>query len=389
MRCPFCNAANPLNTGACRVCGGPLRGTSRSSSSRAQPKETPPALVPRASAPLAPVREIQPPEIAPPVLLWRKAREKNAARVASVLFWPGENQSLFLLVLEDGSIQLWDRDASRDALHFPGPRWTSRKKVLTTCAAFAPECGILATGDEAGRVHLQRLEWNGGRSAWKLRALDAIEAHRGRVLSLAARGSRLYSGGSDGAVVVTTLPGFSEAKSARQKPQVVLDGLGALCCLAVSPDGRFFALGADDGQVQMWRLEDEAPLLRDWSSRYQPFPVKSLVFSPNGHLLVSCHLSGALRLWAAQTGHPLQLAAQEQTGDAPPAFAPDSRLLCVGHAQNKHLFDAWTGAKRHRLSFVPERVQALAFSPAPEASARKTLLVVAGEREIVAWKVAL
>lgn len=395
MRCPFCNAANALSSGGCRVCGGPLRGTNRGSFPPAQSNQTPPTPVPRASRPLAPIRDRAPLELtlsasepAPPVLLSRKDREKNAPRVVSVLFWPAENQTpLPLLVLENGSLQVWN--ASSGALHLLGPRWTLRKMALTTCAASALERGILVRGDEAGRVHLQELEWNKKASQWQARALGPIEAHRGRVLSVAARGSQLWSGGSDGAVVVTTWPDLTQDSSAkRQKPQVVLDGLGALCCLAVSPDGRLLAMGADDGQVQMWRLEDEVQLLRDWTSRPQPVPVKSLVFSPNGNLLVSCHSPGDVRLWAAQTGHPLQLAAQ-QSGDVPPTFAPNSRLLAICCAQNGvQLFDAWTGAKRSELPSVPERVQAVAFSPATEVPARETLLVVAGAREIVAWKVA-
>jgi WD40 repeat protein len=388
MRCPFCNAANPHSTGACRVCGGPLHGTNRSSSARAQSNET--TVTPSVPRVAQPIRDLTPPQLTPPVLLCRKAREANAPRVVAALFWPADNEtSLPVLALENGSLQIWD--GQRDVLHSLSPRRTPRKPVLTTCSACAPESGMIATGDEAGQVRLQRLEHPCARGEWQLQALDTIEAHRGRVLSLAARGKRLYSGGSDGTVVVTPLPGAGETKKVRQKPQVILDGLSALSCLAVSPDGRFLALGADDGQVQMWRFPtNETQARREWTSRSDASRVKSLIFSPNGNMLVSGHSQNGLRLWAAHTGHPLQLVAETRTGAAPPAFAPDSRLMAAACAEDKvNLFDSWTGATRHPLPLVLRDVQALAFSPATGTPARETRLVAATSQEIVTWKVTL
>lgn len=310
----------------------------------------------------------------------------------AALFWHGETDFHPLLVLENGELQLWE--VERDELHLFPARRTLQKPTLTTSAAFSPGCGTVATGHEAGQVRLQWLEPRGEGAAWKCHALGVIEAHRGRVLSLAATKTRLYSAGSDGAVVLTSLSGAPNAKSAADHgSQVILDGLGALSCLSLSLDGRWLALGADDGQVQMWHLTEDGALARlDWTSRKDLSPVKSLMFSPNGNMLLSRNAQGHLCLWAAQTGHRLQEMAQPE-GLISPAFAPDNRLLARANTSDGiSLCDAWTGALKHSLPPVLGDVQALGFSPAMETGAmetdaRETLLIIGSSQQIVAWRV--
>ncbi len=388
MRCPFCQASHSSVARVCHVCGGPLSGINKPLSPSPQPKD---GVSLAASAPLAnptlpidSIKEVPPPK---PVIFACRTREKNAPRIVAALFCPAENDSHPLFVLETGELQGWD--VERDELHAFPLRRTLRKPGLTTAAAFSSQCETVATGHILGQVRLQRLEPRGERAAGKWRAFEVIEAHRGCVLSLAAVKTRLYSAGSDGAVVLTNLPGAPNTKTAAdRKPQVILDGLGALSCLAVSPDGRLLALGADDGQVQMWHLTEDGTKVRlEWTSRKDLSRVKSLMFAPNGNMLLSCSAQGHLCLWAAQTGHRLQWMAQPN-GLISPAFASDSRLL--SHANTFggiSLCDAWTGALLHTLPPVPGGVQALGFSPATETGARETLLIVAGAQQIAAWKV--
>ncbi len=322
-----------------------------------------------------------------PLLLARKPREKNAPRIVAALFWPRENDFYPLFVLENGEFQAWD--AQRDELHLFCPRRTLQKPGLTTCAVFSAHCDVVATGHESGQVRLQRLEARGAPGAWKCHALEALETHRGGVLSLAVAKTRLYSAGSDGAVVLTTLPDALNSKSAaRRESAVILEGMGALSCLALSPDGRWLTLGTDDGQVQMWHLAENGTSARlDWTSRKDLSSVKSLMFAPNGNLLVSCNAQGDGCLWAAQTGHRLQSMAQPNNRISP-TFASDSRLLAHQSASGGiSLSDAWTGTLRHTLPPVTGDVQALSFSPASEKQARETLLMVAGSQQIDAWKV--
>lgn len=393
MQCPFCNAPNSQSSGVCRVCAGPLRGTNlRPASPRPKVKGEAPApvslSVPAPLAAISPIKTVAP---AAPILLARRALEKNAPRIVSVLFLTGEDDSTYpLFVGENGALQLWD--VQHDALHFLPRRRRFLPPSLLTCAAHAPQCGVIATGDEAGQIHLQRLEFDSTRTQWKVRTLESIEAHRGRVLSLGMAGNRLLSAGSDGAVVLTNLPDAADGKTAAScNSQVILDGLGALSALALSPGGAWFSLGGDDGRVQMWRLAEQGTQPHfEWTIRKAHSPLKTLLFAPNGQMLMSCHSSGPFRLWAAQTGHELQLLSSNEASAAAPAFASDSRLLALPDVEKGiHLFDAWTGVLRHLLPAVLGGAQTVAFSPATETAARETLLVIAGSQEIVAWKVAL
>lgn len=393
-----------MGAGACRVCGAPLRETSRFPQDQpAAPKRTARIPAARPAQPPLPPLSVPPDSANPwqtrpaaPQLLWRRAREENAPRLVAAAFWPGENAISLVLVPESGALQFWDEEGTG---HSRASRWALRKPSPTTCAVWVPPGQVMATGDEAGRIHRQRLEPGGSsagrRSAWQPQTLDSWEAHRGRVLSLAATESHLLSGGSDGAVVLTRWPDSNQARTPR--PQLLLDGFAALSALAASPSGSWLALGGDGGEVQLWRFapDDIAAQRaeRVWASRRESSPVKSLAFAPNGQLLASCHARGQLRLWAAHTGYPLPLDAPEASSVTLAAFAPDSRLLALScDSPQVNLFDAWTGTWRCRLPLLSGRVQALAFSPAtPTASGapQETLLAVATAQETSLWKVAL
>jgi WD40 repeat protein len=384
MRCPFCHASNSRSVRACHVCGGPLAGIKRLTSfqKRDAPGLTSSLLFPNLIPPVSLNKEIEREE---PVLIARNSREKDAPRIVAALFCEGTNGSCPLFVLENGGLQVWD--VQRNELHPISSRRTLQKPSLTVAAAFSSHCEIVATGLESGQVRLQRLELNSAPAGWKCNGLRVIDAHMGFVLSLATTKTRLYSAGSDGTVVMTNLPDASHAMESKETT-VVLEGLSSLSCLALSPDGHFLALGTDDGQVQMWHLgEDGLKARLDWTSRKDLSKVKSLTFTPNGNMLLSCNAQGQLCLWAAQTGHRLQWLARPNALNAP-TFAPDSRLLAhTNTSEGILLCDAWTGELRRMLPPIPGGVQALGFSFSPEKDTRETLLIVGGLQQIVAWKV--
>jgi WD40 repeat protein len=364
-----------------------LQGVNRLVSPSSQRKEVSPGNIAPFSKPVLPIDPI--PEISPakPVLFARQSREKNAPRIRAALFCRKEDEFYPLFALENGELQLWD--VQGDELHLFPARRTLFRPSLTTCAAFATVSGTVATGHESGQVRLQWLEQPNGNAAWKSHTLGTLEAHLGCVLSLAVAKTRLYSAGSDGTVVLTNLSDDRQAEiPPNRKSTVVLDGLSALSCLAVSLDGRLLALGADDGQVQMWHLaEDGVQAHLDWTSRKDLSPVKSLMFAPNGNMLLSRNAQGQGCLWAAQTGHRLPFIAQPDTFISP-AFASDSRLLAhTNTSQEISLFDSWTGALQHTLPPVLGEVQAVSFSPARKTQAREALLIVVTSQQIHAWKV--
>ena len=367
MPCPFCDSANPRETTACRACGGPLR-AAVTSAPRPPVKVTP---VPIMSAPVTVPKSA-------PVLLARKMWDKTPP-IVSVGFCADDKPTI-ALALENGTVQLWDAQADKCA-SFGGRSFG--KPAPVCCAAFA--LGLAAMGHENGKVRLQTLETNGKRGAWKPRTLGSPAPHLGRVLALALAPNRLYSGGSDGVILATPLPdGHSKS---RRGSRVLLDGLGAMTTLAVSPDGALLAVGGDDGAVRMWHLakDDEAPPRLDWTSRRHTAPLRSLSFSPNGAMILGRSDGGGLGLWAAQTNYPLPLAPAAEQSRVAPVFAADNRWLALVNASNGvDVFDVGMETLLFQLPPLDEATRALAFSPGADA----TMLAVAGAREVTVWRIA-
>ncbi len=343
------------------------------------------------------------------MLVGRHVLENPALRIVAVV-WNGESDaSLPLIVFENGALLFWD--VARDKTYSLALRRTLRLPSPTTGAVVASQAALqqvafqiaasqigavqqaapsgvtLATCRESGQICWQRLEWNAGAGTWKSTVLKAIQAHRGRVVSLAIAGARLYSAGSDGTVVLTPLPEAPGADNGESP--VIFDGLGALSCLSLSPDGGWLALGGDDGQVQIWQLDDKGtPTRLDWATGKTRAPIRALGFAPNGNMLMIQDAQGCCCLRAARTGHELQRMAQP-FGAPLPAFAPDSRLLALVNARNGiDLVDAWTGNLRHCLAPIDGNVQALSFAPNAKTDAPETRLVVASSQQLLAWKVA-
>lgn len=298
-----------------------------------------------------------------PKLLARQTFDEHSPRVVATGFGARETQTI-ILVLENGALRIWD--FGRDEIFSLSGAPLFRKPGPISCAAFGPH-GV-ATGHECGQVRLHALD---GRKA------QNAASHLGRVLTLIFTPTQLYSGGNDGAIMVTSL-------NEKYDSRVLLDGLGAMTTFALSPDEKLLAIGGDDGAIGLWRLEaGETPRL-DWTRRSGAAPIRSLHFSPNGNMLISRSANRNLGLWAAQTSFELPLASSAQCGHVAPAFSADSRVLAVAHApKGVALFDI---AMEKLLCEIPplgESVRNLAFSP--DASA--ALLLVAGAREIAVWEV--
>ncbi len=377
MRCRFCNSPATSLVGTCRVCGARLLPPSPKSTSTSRPLQ-----------PLAPVPLNVEISTRPPELLARISREKDAPRIVSIGFLSNASgQDFPILVLDHGELQMWNIE--RGLLSVKASRhFAKRTAIFTTCAAFSLFDSVVATGHESGHVLLHQLEPRAPGNTPKSRT-TSLAAHRGRVLSLAFTESRLWSAGSDGAILSFVLP----ASKASIREQIVLDGLAWLRCVAVSTDGARLAIGGENGELQMWRISPEGTLeTREWARGCGEAALQSLAFSRSGQMLIGTDATGNARLWAAQTGHELQVftAQTRDEATAPPVLAPDNRLLAVpGIAREIRLFDAWTGTTRAAILLPFERAQALAFAPLSENGERYICLSIAGAGEVMLWKIGL
>lgn len=338
MNCPFCHCANAATSRACRVCGAPLN------------------VVKPEVAPLS--------VISTPVELARQSFDENAAPLISASFLPAENPTI-CLVRENGVVQMWDAQSDELSSFSIGRRL---RKLSPICCALSSS-NFIATGHQNGLVR-----WHdfGGRE-WK-----SPSSHIGRVLSLAANPTHLYSGGSDGVIWATALDDNRKAQSC-----AIIEGLGALTTFAASPDASLIAVGCDDGAVELWRVNADKTMAKlDWTRRGHDSPIRSLSFSPNGQMIVSRDKVGNLCLWAAQTSYQLPLPPQAQCSHAAPAFSRDNQLLALANAKNGvAIFDVAPGTLVCELPPLGEAITHLAFAMGA------AWLLVAGAREVVIWEI--
>ncbi|MHB1425594.1 MAG: WD40 repeat domain-containing protein [Gemmataceae bacterium] len=132
--------------------------------------------------------------------------------------------------------------------------------------------------------------------------------------------------------------------------------------VAVSPDGRGLAVGADDGSVSLWDLESgkcRTRLLVSRHSRtYLPLVVEpSLVlgtpllpefdgdcvragaFSSDGRLFAAASEDGQVQLWEASSGKEWASLSGEHADVSCLAFSPDGKLLATNNGNTIELWD--------------------------------------------------
>ncbi|WP_376793593.1 protein kinase [Thermogemmatispora sp.] len=191
--------------------------------------------------------------------------------------------------------------------------------------------------------------------------------------------------------------------------------------VAWSPDGYRIASGSADRTVQIWKALSGEPLL---TYRLHQEEVLSLSWSPNGNCIASGSLEGTVLVWEAATGQTLwnssirlavpivawspdgtRLAIAGDKGkvvilDAATsaqlliydghkgpvyslAWAPNSRWLASGGADNLQIWNSQTGRLLQSYPHESEGIRALAWSP----DSRN--IVMAGTRVVKLWQVNL
>jgi WD40 repeat protein/tRNA A-37 threonylcarbamoyl transferase component Bud32 len=154
-----------------------------------------------------------------------------------------------------------------------------------------------------------------------------------------------------------------------QIPAMTIRGnLGAVTCLAFSPDNKWIASGASDKTVRIWNAEDGSQLK---SLTGHSGTVRYLSFSPDGKQIASASFDRTVRIWDWQTGREilsLDLSRawwlpQSSTDPRSVAFSPDGKRLAVGCSGAISIWDIETSEQRTSLTFQSGPLTSLAFSP--------------------------
>ncbi len=131
-----------------------------------------------------------------------------------------------------------------------------------------------------------------------------------------------------------------------------------LTSVEFSPDGKYFVVGADDGQILIFQSQD-GKLTQ--TLRGHTGPVNGLAFSANGSRLVSASSDRTLVLWNTATGKSLGALLGHTDKVWGIAVAPDGRFFSASADKSVRLWEP-TGKSIQSLEYtVPFR--SIVFSP--------------------------
>jgi WD40 repeat protein len=149
--------------------------------------------------------------------------------------------------------------------------------------SWAADGQTVASSSQGGAIRV----WNGA-SGQELHNYFQDANAPMRALAFAPTGTQLVVGGDDGIIrmwngTTCQMPGNGDGAHCMDVPQRMQASLKAIRSLAWSPNGRFLAVGADDGMLLIWDVAQNRKLL----TSQQNGSVHSITWSPDGKQLAS------------------------------------------------------------------------------------------------------
>jgi WD40 repeat protein/transcriptional regulator with XRE-family HTH domain len=139
------------------------------------------------------------------------------------------------------------------------------------------------------------------------------------------------------------------------------ESLSGVVSLAFSPDGLLLATGDVSGAIRIWRVRDGQQILdvkehRGW--------VWSVCFSPDGSLFASGSADGSVRLWQTSSGQCLRVLRGHSDWVWSVKFSPDGKWLASGSADGSiRLWQVQSGICQQILQSQRGAIAAISVSP--------------------------
>jgi WD40 repeat protein len=134
-------------------------------------------------------------------------------------------------------------------------------------------------------------------------------------------------------------------------------------CLAVSPDGKRFALGG--GKLTLWNTTESKPaadLLADLQESDLKRPILSAAFSPNGEWLAAGDNGGKLHLWKVSEPNERKTYPAHEGRLTQLAISPDSATIATtSYSGEVRLWKADDGSRLKTLKVDSQEIHRLAF----------------------------
>lgn len=262
----------------------------------------------------------------------------------------------FAAAFHVGPVQVWTEQGG-----LSGQDDLSGSRVV----ALSPDGSQIAVAVPGGAVHLLPVS---GQEVQTVLHPHLGDAH---ALIYMSDESLLIAGSSDGPVPILG------------KGRETLVGIpnNSVTCAARSPDNQWTVIGADDGQIASWRAGDELPAV---SLPVHLGPVAALAFSPDGSLLASAGIDGAVHLWRQDESGPRnQRMLTGHVGEIlSVAYHPDGTTLATGDVDGVvRIWETRRGSMVGSISGPPDWVRSLAYN-----AEGTHLAAVIGDRGVV-WDV--
>jgi WD40 repeat protein/beta-lactamase regulating signal transducer with metallopeptidase domain len=155
-----------------------------------------------------------------------------------------------------------------------------------------------------------------------------------------------------------------EPKTIEARSRTLLGGGGEVWSVAISPDGKFLAVGSggvgsQPGDLHIWDLAKNEEILAVREEK----PIRRVAFSPDGKTLATASFDQTVKLRDPRTGSVRLVLRGHTAGVNCVVFTPDGKTVITAGLDNTvRLWDAATGAKRRTLEGHTDWVLSVAVS---------------------------